>query len=402
MDYVQLAVPFFILAVLLELTYGFFIKKNTYRFNDTISSIFMGSLRSTSKFIGIGIGGYIFYLAETKYALWRMDESSLFTWIFAFIAYDFFYYWFHRISHERQIFWASHVAHHQSEDYNLSTALRQTGTGFLISWVFYIPLFIIGVPSYVYVSVATLNLVYQFWVHTEHIPKLGWYELFFITPSNHRVHHARNEAYIDKNYGGVFIIWDRIFGTFKEEDEDKPCIYGLRSPIRTFNPIWANFHIYVKMIRDFLAADSFKEKLYVPFSKTGWSPSNLNIKPVNTDKDDFERFDPKSSKAIGLYGVFQLIILVLLGLSLESSTLGYARNALIIFMIAFTMFCVSRWFDNKSVLKLEIIRLIILPLVFIYFLPLSLELIYLTIGYVLFNAVILYPIYQSSLRTINA
>ena len=216
----------------------------------------MGSLRSTSKFIGIGIGGYAFYLAETQFALWRMDENSLFTWIFAFIAYDFFYYWFHRISHERQIFWASHVAHHQSEDYNLSTALRQTGTGFLISWVFYIPLFLIGVPSYVYVSVATLNLVYQFWVHTEHIPKLGWYELFFITPSNHRVHHARNEAYIDKNYGGVFIIWDRFFGTFKEEDEDKPCIYGLRSPIRTFNPIWANFHIYVKMIRDFVAADS--------------------------------------------------------------------------------------------------------------------------------------------------
>ena len=136
------------------------------------------------------------------------------------------------------------------------------------------------------------------------------------------MHHARNEAYIDKNYGGVFIIWDRFFGTFKEEDEDKPCIYGLRSPIRTFNPIWANFHIYVKMIRDFVAADSLKEKLYVPFSKTGWSPSNLNVKPVNTDKDDFERFDPKSSKTIGFYGVIQLIILVLLGLSLETSTLG--------------------------------------------------------------------------------
>ena len=143
---------------------------------------------------------------ETHFSLPRWDSSSILTWIVAFIAYDFFYYWFHRISHERQIFWASHVAHHQSEDYNLSTALRQTGTGFFLTWVFYIPLFIIGVPSYVFVSVASINLIYQFWVHTEHVPKLGWFELFFVSPSNHRVHHAQNEEYIDKNYGGVFII----------------------------------------------------------------------------------------------------------------------------------------------------------------------------------------------------
>ena len=401
MDYVQLAVPFFILALLIELAYGIIIKKNTYRFNDTISSIFMGSLRSSYKFIGIGIGGSIFYLVETKLALWRMDENSIFTWIFAFIIYDFFYYWFHRISHERQIFWASHVAHHQSEDYNLSTALRQTGTGFLLTWVFYIPVFLIGVPSYVYVSVATLNLIYQFWVHTEHIPKLGWYELFFVTPSNHRVHHARNETYIDKNYGGVFILWDRMFDTFKEEDLDKPCIYGLRSPIRTFNPIWANIHIYVKMFRDVITADTLKEKLYVPFSRTGWSPSNLKIKPINTDEDNFKRFDPKSTKTIGFYGIFQLIILVSLGLALENSALGYEKNAVIIFMIGFSMFCVSRWFDNKPVIKLEIIRLILLPLTFIYLLPLSSELIYLTMGYTLFNAIILYPIYQSSMKALN-
>ena len=144
-----------------------------------------------------------------------MDASSPATWIFAFIIYDFFYYWFHRISHERQIFWASHVAHHQSEDFNLSTALRQTGTGAFVSWVFYIPMFVIGTPSYVFVSVASLNLIYQFWVHSEHIPNLGWFENYFVTASNHRVHHAQNEQYIDKNYGGVFIIWDRMFGTHK-------------------------------------------------------------------------------------------------------------------------------------------------------------------------------------------
>ena len=128
MDYVPYAVPFFLLAILVELTYGFLKKNNTYRLNDAISSLFMGSLRTANKLIFIGVGGYVFYLIETNLTLWRMDASFVFTWIFAFVVYDFFYYWFHRISHERQIFWASHVAHHQSEDYNLSTALRQTGT----------------------------------------------------------------------------------------------------------------------------------------------------------------------------------------------------------------------------------------------------------------------------------
>ena len=136
----------------------------------------MGSLRSANKLIIISFGGYIFYLIETHNGLWRMDASSPVVWIFAFVVYDFFYYWFHRMSHERQLFWASHVAHHQSEDYNLSTALRQTGTGAFVTWVFFIPVFLIGVPSYVFVSVASINLIYQFWVHSEHIPKLGWYE----------------------------------------------------------------------------------------------------------------------------------------------------------------------------------------------------------------------------------
>ena len=205
MDYVALAVPFFLLALIVEFLYGWLTKKNTYRLNDTISSLFMGSLRGTSSVLKIGFSGFIYYHIETYFSLWRMNSELIITWIFAFIAYDFFYYWFHRISHERQIFWASHVAHHQSEEYNLSTALRQTGTGFLISWVFYIPLFLIGVPSYVMVSVASINLIYQFWVHTRHIPKLGWYEWIFVTPSNHRVHHAQNDLYIDRNYGGVFV-----------------------------------------------------------------------------------------------------------------------------------------------------------------------------------------------------
>ena len=362
MDYVPYAVPFFLLAILIELAYGIIKKNNTYRLNDAISSLFMGSLRSANKLIIISFGGYIFYLIETHNSLWRMDGSSPLVWIFAFVVYDFFYYWFHRMSHERQIFWASHVAHHQSEDYNLSTALRQTGTGAFVTWIFYIPVFLIGVPSYVFVSVASINLIYQFWVHSEHIPKLGWYEKFFVTASNHRVHHAQNENYIDKNYGGVFIIWDRMFGTYKEEDDAVTPIYGIRSKIDTFNPIWANLHIYVKMFKDIWYAQSLKEKFFVPFARTGWQPS---ASYMAVEKDDFnpatfKKYDPQIPTKIKFYAFFQFFLLSLVGLLLlESGTLNYEQLWVTVSMMAFTMYCTSLWLDGKEGFTLEIARLIL-------------------------------------------
>ena len=369
MDYVPYAVPFFLLAILVELTYGFFKKNNTYRLNDAISSLFMGSLRTANKLIFIGLGGYVFYLIETSLTLWRMDGGSVFTWVFAFVVYDFFYYWFHRISHERQIFWASHVAHHQSEDYNLSTALRQTGTGALLTWVFYIPVFLIGVPSYVFVSVASLNLIYQFWVHSEHIPKLGFYEWVFVTPSNHRVHHAQNDEYIDKNYGGVFIIWDRMFGTFKEEDSKITCIYGIRGPIRTFNPIWANLHIYVQMLKDIWNSKSLKDKLHVPFARTDWRPSSLENDSFEDDFDPnlFKKYDPQSSNKIKLYAFIQFIVLSFVGLIvLELATFEYSELCIIIGMMAFTMYCTAAWLDGKNAYKSESLRLIALVVLGVY------------------------------------
>ncbi len=360
MDYVPYAVPFFLLAILIELTYGIIKKNNTYRLNDAISSLFMGSLRSANKLIIIGLGGYVFYLIETNNSLWRMDANSPLVWVFAFIVYDFFYYWFHRMSHERQIFWASHVAHHQSEDYNLSTALRQTGTGAFITWIFFIPVFLIGVPSYVFVSVASINLIYQFWVHSEHIPKLGWYEKFFVTASNHRVHHAQNENYIDKNYGGVFIIWDRMFGTYKEEDNSEAPIYGIRGKIDTFNPIWANLHIYVNMLQDIWSAKRWKEKAFVPFARTGWRPSSL---PNSIRKDDFnpvtfKKYNPQVPTKIKVYSFFQFFALSYVGFALlENGNLNYQQLWVTISMMAFTMYCTSLWLDGKEGIGMEITRL---------------------------------------------
>ena len=360
MDYITYAVPFFLLALLIELIYGIAINKNTYRLNDAISNLFMGTLRTANKLIIIGAAGYVFYLAETNFAIWRMDINSWFTWIFAFVIYDFFYYWFHRISHERQIFWASHVAHHQSEDYNLSTALRQTGTGAFVSWVFYIPMFLVGIPSYVFISVASLNLIYQFWVHSEHIPKLGWFENYFVTASNHRVHHAQNEQYIDKNYGGVFIIWDRMFGTHKIENENEPCIYGIRGTLNTFNPIWANLHVYIKIMKEMWSSQDWKDKLYAPFARTGWTPKSL---PYQIEKDDFnaesfKKFNPAISKQHKIYALFQYLFITYVFLAfIQSGYLNYAQLWVTISMAAFTMYCTSIWLDGKKGTRIEIVRL---------------------------------------------
>tara|TARA_B100000073_G_scaffold96171_1_gene76410 strand:- start:329 stop:1552 length:1224 start_codon:yes stop_codon:yes gene_type:complete len=405
MDYVPYAVPFFLLAILIELAYGIIKKNNTYRLNDAISSLFMGSLRSANKLIIISFGGYIFYFIETHNGLWRMDASSPLVWIFAFVVYDFFYYWFHRISHERQLFWASHVAHHQSEDYNLSTALRQTGTGAFVTWVFFIPVFLIGVPSYVFVSVASINLIYQFWVHSEHIPKLGWYEKFFVTASNHRVHHAQNDNYIDKNYGGVFIIWDRMFGTYKEEDENEAPIYGIRGTLNTFNPIWANLHIYFSMAKDIWNAQNWKDKFFVPFARTGWKPSSLPEQPAkdNFNVETFQKYNPEVSRKVKIYSLFQFLVLAYVGLMvLESGELSYQQLWVTVGMMAFTMYCTSLWLDGKEGYAMEITRLALCVIIGVYSLfDVSLEFIAISIfSYVVLNVLVL-PIIDRSQKLIR-
>tara|TARA_B100001057_G_scaffold4597_1_gene4130 strand:+ start:651 stop:1853 length:1203 start_codon:yes stop_codon:yes gene_type:complete len=392
MDYVEIAVPFFLLALLLELTYGKIINHNTYRLNDTISSLFMGSLRGTSGILKIGFSGYIYYQIETYFALWRMDSSLWITWIFAFIAYDFFYYWFHRISHERQIFWASHVAHHQSEEYNLSTALRQTGTGFFISWIFYIPLFLIGVPSYVMVSVASINLIYQFWVHSRHIPKLGWYELFFVTPSNHRVHHAQNDIYIDKNYGGVFIVWDRLFSTFQEEQENEECVYGIRGAIKTFDPVKANIHVYQKIIRDLAFSISFKNFYKVLTARTGWSP-NGSTEGSSKEKfiyEDFEKHDPEVAPLTKIYAFAQFLCMTYAAVVLfADKDMDYDHGVILLCIVILSMYCTAKWLDAENIIKIEYLKLILIfiGLCYLYISSPEILLINTLLAYLLLNIV---------------
>jgi len=312
MSLVPYAIPLFVAAILLELCYGLRRGHNTYRLNDSVSSLSLGVLSQARRFVTLGVGGYVYHLVTTYCSLPLMDPGHWWTWVLALVLYDFCYYWLHRLGHERTILWAAHVAHHQSEDYNLTTALRQTSTGFLLGWVFFIPMYLAGIPAQVVVTVGSINLIYQFWVHTQHIGKLGWLEWLLVTPSNHRVHHAQNALYLDRNYGGLFILWDRLFGTFQEERDDEPVIYGIRGALKSFNPLRALTHIYVDMARDSRHASRWSDKLRVWVSRTGWRPTDVarRYPREKTDLAQFRRYDPKVAPPVAIYAFAQLVAVI--------------------------------------------------------------------------------------------
>lgn len=319
MDLVPFAVPFFLLAIALEYGWGRLRGLDTYRFNDSINSLSLGIISTAVKLVGLDIGGRVFGAIEADWALARLDPSQWWNWVFAVLLYDFCYYWFHRISHERTLFWASHVAHHQSEEFNLTTALRQTGTGFLAGWIFYVPCFLAGIPASMFVTIASGHLIYQFWIHSRHIPKLGAFEWLMVTASNHRVHHARNARYVDRNYGGLLIVWDRLFGTFEEERADEPPEYGILGPLRSWNPLWANLHIYRDMLRDAWCAGNWKDRVRVPGARTGWHPPDVaaRLPPKTRGAEPFTRFDPPLGGRERAYAALQFAAMLALGLWLE-------------------------------------------------------------------------------------
>jgi sterol desaturase/sphingolipid hydroxylase (fatty acid hydroxylase superfamily) len=370
-DLVVYAIPFFILAMLLELAYGVANGRNTYRLNDSVSSLFLGVLSQARRFVTLGIGGYVYYLITEYFSLPLMDTSSWWTWVLAMLLYDFCYYWLHRLGHERTIFWAAHVAHHQSEEYNLTTALRQTSTGFLFSWIFFLPMFLIGIPAEVVVTVGSINLIYQFWVHTEHIGKLGWYEWFFITPSNHRVHHAQNDIYLDRNYGGWLIIWDRMFGTFQEELDEEPVIFGIRGPLHSFNPVHALTHIYVDMFKDSWRTARWQDKLKVWVARTGWQPADVARKWPRHKNDlaTFRKYNPQVPALVSWYGFFQLVSVVLLLGYMQGSAFSYWGGVAGWALLLATTMTTAFWLEARgrgSILRWEWLRLVSLGVLLLW------------------------------------
>ena len=261
---IVLATPVFLALIGIELAIGRARGRDGYRLNDALSSIGLGVMSQiTGVFTRAADARHLRLRATTASRSGSCRRRRPGPGSVGLVAYDFLYYWHHRAGHRVALFWAAHVVHHQSEDYNLSTALRQTSSGWLAGWIFYLPMALAGFPPLVFAVVALIDLLYQFWVHTEQVGRLGWFDRWFCSPSNHRVHHAVNDAYLDRNYGGVLIVWDRLFGTYVEEDRAVPCVYGTRAPLSSWNPLWANLQVYADLARDSWRARRWRDKLRV-------------------------------------------------------------------------------------------------------------------------------------------
>lgn len=310
----RFAIPGFFLLMAVELAAARVMGRSVYRLNDAINSIGLGVLSQVvgvfTKLLTIGIYAWV----VERVALFALPADNAWVWIGALLLYDFCYYWLHRAGHEVGILWAAHVVHHQSERYNLSTALRQTGSGALLGWVFYLPLAVLGVPVEVFAVVAVIDLIYQYWIHTELVPKLGWFDRVFASPSNHRVHHAVNDRYLDRNYGGILILWDRLFGTFAEERDDAPPVYGTRAPLRSWNPLWANLEVYWGLAKDAWRARRWRDKLRVWFAPPGWRPADV-VERFPKDGFDIARaeYDPPLSQPMRAYALLHFLLLLALG-----------------------------------------------------------------------------------------
>ncbi len=302
------------MLVLFEKWYGWQKGKDTVKTLDMISSIMSGITNVTKDVLGLSIAIYTYSWMVQHWAVIHV-RSTVWTSIIAFIALDFAGYWVHRIAHTYNVFWNNHIVHHSSEEFNLACALRQSISSILKIWaIFLLPAALLGVPGEVVAIVAPLHLFAQFWYHTQHINKMGLLEKIIVTPSHHRVHHAINKEYIDKNYGQIFIFWDKWFGSYQEELAEVPPVYGITRPVQTWNPIKINFmHLWL-LIKDAWRAKSWKDKFRIWLMPTGWRPADVAEKyPLHKIEDvyHFEKYAKPTSRFFEIYSWVQMFTLLL-------------------------------------------------------------------------------------------
>jgi alkylglycerol monooxygenase len=308
-----IAMPAFLVLVLLEKWYGWYTENDTVPLNDMLSSLSSGVTNVTKDVLGLSLAIISYGWLVDHVALTHVSASWL-TFLIAFIVLDFSGYWVHRINHEYNIFWNNHIIHHSSEEFNLACALRQSISSFVrIFTVFLLPAAFLGVPTEVIAVVGPIHLFAQFWYHTQHIKRMGWLEYLIVTPAHHRVHHAINPIYLDKNYGQIFIFWDKLFGTFQEELANVPAVYGVTTPVRTWNPIKINFmHLWL-LVKDAWRASKWEDKFKIWFMPLGWRPADVAEKyPVEKIQDvyNFEKYSPLLSPNLLRWSIFQFLMLV--------------------------------------------------------------------------------------------
>ena len=346
------AIPFFFILMAIEIAYNYYTHKNNYSAKDSMANLGAGILSQIAGFLlkplKILVYSWFYYHFNLDKALglgmWSNDlvtTKGVFTWVFGFFMIDMLYYWYHRHAHELNILWACHVVHHSSEEYNLSVALRQSSFQGFLSIPYYIPAAILGIDPIIYVASYGLNLIYQFWVHTRFIPKLGPLELVLSTPSHHRVHHARQMKYLDKNYGGVLIIWDKLFGTFKEEEEEP--IYGIYPRFNSYNAVTANIQPMKELAHYFFKANSIKHKLLVLFGSPMWLYENYKKGKLTAVKWKKTKFTP-------IFGWISFATILILALFLLNNApkLGIVAIVNLSSFVALGLFLLGKLLDKKS------------------------------------------------------
>jgi alkylglycerol monooxygenase len=360
-----IAMPAFLLLVLFEKWYGWRRKKDTVHTMDMISSLTSGVTNVTKDVLGVSLVILSYPFLVRNLALAHIP-STLLTYVIAFFALDFAGYWVHRIQHVTNFFWNGHLVHHSSEEFNLACALRQSISSVVrVFIIFLLPAAVLGVPAEVIAVVAPLHLFAQFWYHTQHINKMGFLEKIIVTPSHHRVHHAINPVYLDKNYGQIFIFWDKLFGSFQEELPDIEPVYGITRPVATYNPIKINFQHVGLLARDAWYTKNWKDKFALWFRKTGYRPDDVAHRfPVKKIEDvyQFEKYRPKSSIDMMVFSWLQLIM-ILLFVSYLFGNIGMINqlNTAYIFwygaFIFITVYAITELMDrNVAAIPAEIIR----------------------------------------------
>ena len=386
MGIIQASIPIFFVLIAVELLWSQASGRRVLRLNDSLSDLSCGILSQLAgiftKFFAIGIFIWVGERAAIQrllpiVPLWPerspfyatagipgfgVDIAALASWSAVFLLVDLCYYWSHRCAHEINILWAGHVVHHQSEEYNLPVALRQSALHGLMSWIFYVPLAVIGVPWRMFVACNAINLVYQFWIHTRAVGTLGRVtEYVMNTPSHHRVHHGVNPKYQDKNYAGVFIVFDRWFGSFVQE-ADEP-VYGITKPLRSWNPLWANVHVFVQIAQDAWRAERWMDKFRIVFGRPGWRPPELGAieRPREVSAETFEKFDATVPAPLAWYGFAQFVSALIAGFLLlqRAGSIPVALAVAPAFFVALALAGVGGVFERaKWARSLETARLL--------------------------------------------
>lgn len=356
---VILSIPIFLILIGLEIGYDYFKNRKLYRLNDAVTNISCGIVEQLT-----GVFAKVFTIAAyafvfNHFAIFELN-TAWFWIVLCLIGVDFCYYWAHRMSHQVNLFWLGHVVHHQSEDYNLSVALRQSVFQKMFTFYFYFPLAIFGFKTEWFLLASALNVLYQFWIHTEVISKMPrWFAAIFNTPSHHRVHHGRNPKYIDKNHAGSLIIWDKMFGTFQKEEE-RPT-YGITTPINSWNPVMANVVPFITLFKELKTIPGTWNKLKFTFAPPGWYPASMGgfRPPVEVEAKTYRKYDIKISAGLNFYlfGQYLVVLACTAGFLFTLSRFDFVLQVLLAVMIIASVGTLGMLFENRQrAIRLEVFR----------------------------------------------